>query len=192
MDTNKIIDSNISEHYELINKLDNKIKKDIAAAGKLIAQSIASGSTIFWCGNGGSASDSLHISSELVGRFKKNRRPLRSITLNSDIAVLTCISNDFEYAEIFSRQIEGLADPNDVLVGISTSGKSTNIINAFQKAKDMNLKTIAFLGKGGGDLISIAQKSILVPSNSTARIQECHIMIGHIICEIIETELGLN
>ena len=181
MDTNKIIDSNISEHYELINKLDNKIKKDIAAAGKLIAQSIASGSTIFWCGNGGSASDSLHISSELVGRFKKNRRPLRSITLN-----------DFEYAEIFSRQIEGLADPNDVLVGISTSGKSTNIINAFQKAKDMNLKTIAFLGKGGGDLISIAQKSILVPSNSTARIQECHIMIGHIICEIIETELGLN
>ena len=192
MDTNKIIDYNISEHYSLINKLDNKIKKDIAAAGKLIAQSIASGSTIFWCGNGGSASDSLHLSAELVGRFKNNRRPLRSITLNSDVAVLTCISNDFEYEEIFSRQIEGLANQNDVLVGISTSGKSKNIINAFQKAKDMNLKTIAFLGKGGGDLISIAQESILIPSNSTARIQEFHIMIGHIICEIIETELGLT
>ncbi len=192
MDTNKIIDYNISEHYSLINKLDNKIKKDIAAAGKLIAQSIASGSTIFWCGNGGSASDSLHLSAELVGRFKNNRRPLRSITLNSDVAVLTCISNDFEYEEIFSRQIEGLANQNDVLVGISTSGKSKNIINAFKKANDMNLKTIAFLGKGGGDLISIAQKSILIPSNSTARIQEFHIMIGHIICEIIETELGLT
>ncbi len=192
MDINKIIDSNISEHFELINELDNKIKKDIASVGKLIAQSIASGSTIFWCGNGGSASDSLHLSAELVGRFKNNRKPLRSITLNSDVAVLTCISNDFEYADIFSRQIEGLADQNDVLVGISTSGKSANIINAFKKANDINVKTIALLGKGGGDLISISQKSILVPSYSTARIQECHIMIGHIICEIIEKELGLN
>ena len=130
---NNLISYNFYDHEEVLLDFKNQNIEKIKEICNILCEKLSSGSTIFWCGNGGSASDSLHLSAELVGRFKNNRKPLRSITLNSDVAVLTCISNDFEYADIFSRQIEGLADQNDVLVGISTSGKSTNIINAFQK-----------------------------------------------------------
>ena len=146
----------------------------------------------FWCGNGGSSSDAQHLNAELVGRFKKNRKPLRSLALNSDTAVITCISNDFDYSEIYARQIEALAKENDILVGISTSGNSKNIIKAFEISNKMNLINIGLFGKKGGIALSKCHHNILIPSQSTARIQECHIMIGHIICDIIETELGFN
>ena len=158
----------------------------------MIADGLKTGSTIFWFGNGGSASDAQHLSAELVGRFKKSRKPLRSIALSSDTSLITCIANDFSFTDIFSRQVEALARKNDILIGISTSGKSKNIINAFEVSNKLNLKSIALLGKDGGEAISICTNFILVPSHTTARIQECHIMIGHIICDIIETELGLN
>ena len=192
MDIRKLVKENIYEHNQLFNNLDRNFLLDIENVGKMISGALKTGSTIFWFGNGGSASDAQHLSAELMGRFKKSRKPLRSIALNSDSSLITCISNDFSYADIYSRQIEALARKNDILVGISTSGKSKNIINAFEISNKLKLKTIALLGKDGGEAISICTKFLLVPSHTTARIQECHMMIGHIICDIIETELGLN
>lgn len=192
MDLSKLVKENISEHNQLFNNFEDKLILDIVKAGKLIADGLKKEATIFWCGNGGSSSDAQHLNAELVGRFKKNRKPLRSLALNSDTAVITCISNDFDYSEIYSRQINALAKENDILVGITTSGNSKNIIKAFEISNKMNLTNIALLGKEGGVVLSKCQNNILVPSNSTARIQECHIMIGHIICDIIESELGLN
>ena len=192
MDITKLVKENIYEHNQLFNNLDKKFLSDIENVGKLIADGLKTGSTIFWFGNGGSASDAQHLSAELVGRFKKSRKPLRSIALSSDTSLITCIANDFSFTDIFSRQVEALARKNDILIGISTSGKSKNIINAFEVSNKLNLKSIALLGKDGGEAISICTNFILVPSHTTARIQECHIMIGHIICDIIETELGLN
>ena len=188
----KLVKENIHEHNQLFSNLNDQFILDIANVGKIIANGLKGGSTIFWCGNGGSASDALHLNAELVGRFKKSRKPLKSISLNSDIAAITCISNDFSFEDIFSRQIEALAVENDILIGISTSGKSKNIINALKISNELKLISIGLLGKNGGDAISLCQKSLLVPSQNTARIQECHIMIGHIFCDIIENELGIN
>ena len=192
MKITKLVKENIDEHNRLFSNFNEEFFLDIANIGKIISNGIKNGSTIFWCGNGGSASDALHINAELVGRFKNSRKPLKSISLNADIAAITCISNDFGFEEIFSRQIEALAVENDILIGISTSGKSKNIIKAFKMSHKMKLISIALLGKDGGDVISLCQNSLLVHSQTTARIQECHIMIGHIICDIIESELGLN
>ena len=146
--------------------------------------------TIYWCGNGGSSSDSQHLAAELIGRFDKNREPLRALSLTTDSAVLTCIANDFGFDDIFSRQIEGLGKQGDILVGISTSGESENIFRALKKAKEKGLTTIGFLGKGGGRIQSLCDNHITINSNITARIQEMHILIGHILCESIED--GLN
>ena len=192
MNLTKLVKENISEHNNLFNNLEEKLIIDIVKVGKLIADGLKKEATIFWCGNGGSSSDAQHLNAELVGRFKKNRKPLRSLALNSDTAVITCISNDFDYSEIYARQIEALAKENDILVGISTSGNSKNIIKAFEISNKMNLINIGLFGKKGGIALSKCHHNILIPSQSTARIQECHIMIGHIICDIIETELGFN
>jgi D-sedoheptulose 7-phosphate isomerase len=146
--------------------------------------------TIFWCGNGGSASESSHLAVELIGRFKKNRRSLPSISLNADSAAITCIANDFGYDQIFSRQLEGLGKPGDVLVVLSTSGMSENINKALKQAKLMGVVSIALLGKGGGSAAALADYSIVIDSNETARIQEMHLLIGHTFCEYAEMELG--
>ena len=150
------------------------------------------GQTIFWCGNGGSASDGQHLAAELVGRFKKNRRALRSVALNTDTSVLTCIANDFSYDDIFSRQVEALGSEDDVLVCLSTSENSPNILNALMEAKKHKMITVGLLGKGGGEAAQHANHHYIVNSMSTARIQEVHIMIGHILCELIENGLGLS
>ena len=148
------------------------------------------GNTIFWCGNGGSASDSQHLAGELVGRFIGDRRPLKSIALNADTSVMTCIVNDYGYDYIFSRQVEALGSKGDVLIGITTSGNSGNILKAFEVANNLKMTTIGLLGKGGGEAKNISQHSLIINSQSTARIQEAHITIGHILCDLIE--LGLN
>ena len=148
------------------------------------------GNTIFWCGNGGSASDSQHLAGELVGRFIGDRRPLKSIALNADTSVMTCIVNDYGYDYIFSRQVEALGSKGDVLIGITTSGNSGNILKAFEVANNLKMTTIGLLGKGGGEAKNISQHSLIINSQSTARIQEAHITVGHILCELIE--LGLN
>ena len=148
------------------------------------------GNTIFWCGNGGSASDSQHLAGELVGRFIDERRPLKSIALNADTSVMTCIVNDYGYDYIFSRQVEALGSKGDVLIGITTSGNSGNILKAFEVANNLKMTTIGLLGKGGGEAKNISQHSLIINSQSTARIQEAHITVGHILCDLIE--LGLN
>lgn len=191
MSIDQVVQRNFTEHIHSIELVRDNLSESIVNVSKLLAQSLSSGSTIFWCGNGGSASDSQHLAAELVGRFKKNRRALRSIALNSDTAVITCVANDYSYQDIFSRQIEALARPMDVLIGISTSGQSENVLNAFEAAKRMGLLTVGLLGKGGGRAGELVDHALIVPSDTTARVQESHILIGHILCELIELELGI-
>ena len=182
----------IEELEILIKSLKQNYFDQITRASDLICNSLKTGGTIFFCGNGGSASDCQHFASELVGKFNKKRIPLRAIALTTDTSVLTNISNDFSFDEIFSRQLQALARKGDILICISTSGESSNVINAIKKAKELEVRTISLLGKDGGKVIKISDNSILVPSNSTARIQEVHALTEHIICEIIEDELGLK
>jgi len=191
MTTDNIIHRNFAEHLQTIESVREELAEPIKKISQLLAHSLANGGTLFWCGNGGSAADSQHLAAELVGRFKKNRRALRSIALTTDTSVLTCVANDYSYDDIFARQVEALGRPGDVLIGISTSGNSENVLRAFKVAKQMGLKTIALLGKGGGYTIDLSDHALVIPSDSTARIQEAHILIGHILCELIEQELGL-
>jgi D-sedoheptulose 7-phosphate isomerase len=186
-----IIKRNIDEHKDVLAQLDS-LESQIANVASILIKALDNGHTIFWCGNGGSASDSQHLAGELIGRFKEDRRPLKSISLNSDSAVMTCIVNDYGYEYIFSRQIEALGNKGDVLIGISTSGQSENVNNAFRMAIKNELHTVGLLGKKGGEALQIVSHSILVPSQTTARIQEMHITIGHILCELIEEGLGIN
>lgn len=158
----------------------------IRAAAAMIESCLGGGGKILLCGNGGSASDALHLAGEFVGRFQKERKALPAIALNSDAAVMTAIANDYGYARVFSRIVEGLMDDRDVLIGISTSGNSENVYNAILAAKRQGGKSIAFVGGGGGRIKENADISLVVPDGCTARIQESHIMMGHIICELVE------
>jgi len=185
------ISVHFKEHLDLIGSISELHSGQISEAATKIAQSLSNDGTIFWCGNGGSAADSQHLAAELVGRFKENRKALRSIALTTDTSVLTCVANDYKYEDIFSRQLEALARDSDLLVAISTSGNSENILRALRVAKELGVKTIALLGKDGGQAKALADHAIVIPSDSTARIQESHILIGHILCDLIEQELGL-
>ena len=171
-----------------------KILKDqisiIAKMAELIIKSLKSGGKLIVFGNGGSACDSQHIAAELVGRFQKERRPLPAISLNTNVSTLTALANDYGYAVVFSRQIEALAKSGDIIMGISTSGKAENVNLAMQKAKSMGIKTLALSGKDGGKLAKLADLALIVPSNNTARIQEAHITIGHILCGLAEDALA--
>ena len=140
-------------------------------------------------GNGGSAADAQHIAAELVGRYGFDRPSIPSLALTTDTSNLTAIGNDYGYEQVFSRQLEGMGQAGDIFFGISTSGNSTNIIKAFESAKKKNITTIALVGKDGGEMAKIADIALVVPSNSTPRIQESHILIGHILCDIIEKEI---
>ena len=187
----KIIKKHIFEHRVILDSIVD-LDESIEEAAKLLINCLKNSGTVFWCGNGGSASDSQHLAGELVGRFVGDRKPLKSIALTADSAVMTCIVNDYGYKHIFSRQIEALGVETDVLVGISTSGNSENVIQAFKIAKERGITTIGLLGKGGGEASALVNQSIIVPSKSTARIQEMHILIGHILCDLIEEGLNLK
>ena len=185
---NDLIKNSLKTHSETLQLIN---ESDIINSANIILNAINEGRTIFWCGNGGSAADSMHLSAELIGRFKKNRIPLKSISLSSNPSTITCISNDFGYESLFSRQIQALGKKDDVLIVISTSGNSKNIIKAINQAKINKLKVVSFLGNKGGKCKGKGYLDLIVNSNSTARIQESHIMIGHIICELIEKELKI-
>jgi D-sedoheptulose 7-phosphate isomerase len=176
----------------LLSNLISNHGEDFSAAASIFSSALIQGNTIFWCGNGGSAAESSHLAVELIGRFKNDRRPLPSLSLNSDTSAITCIANDFGYDEIFARQLEGLAKKGDVLVVLSTSGKSENILQGIRVAKRLGVTTIALLGKGGGDAVKLADISITIDSNETARIQEIHLLIGHTFCEVAEREMGFE
>ena len=185
-----IIQNHLIEHKDVLNKI-HSLEDDIGRVAILMINALKKGKTIFWCGNGGSASDAQHLAGELIGRFKDDRKPLKSIALNSDSAVMTCIVNDYGYEKIFSRQILALGEEGDILVGISTSGLSGNVNDALKVARKKQLFTVGFLGKSGGDAAMLVDHAIVIPSQSTARIQEMHITIGHILCELIENGLGV-
>lgn len=156
----------------------------------MVIRTVESGGTLLTAGNGGSASDAQHFAGELVGRYTSNRRPIPCVCLSSDASVVTCISNDFGYDTVFTRQVEAFAGPNNLLFLLSTSGKSENLIQAAINAKKCGMKTVALLGKDGGDLVELVDEAIVVSSNSTARIQECHIFLIHSICDAIEDFLN--
>lgn len=155
----------------------------------LILESLKNNGKVIFFGNGGSAADSQHLAAELVGRFKKDRQGLPALSLTTNTSILTAIANDYGYEMVFAKQIEALGRKNDVAVGISTSGKAKSVNLAIKQAKKMGLKTIALTGGDGGELVKLADASLIVPSAITARIQEAHITIGHIICEMIEEKL---
>jgi D-sedoheptulose 7-phosphate isomerase len=168
---------------------DEDYQAAVQQAGLLMAQSLAQGGRIFFCGNGGSAADAQHLAAELTGRFLKERRSLAGMTLTANTSALTAIGNDYSFDEVFSRQLEGLARPGDVIVAISTSGNSPNVLRAMETARGLGVKTIALTGKSGGKLAAAAEYCIRIPSSETPRIQESHILTGHILMEIIEAEL---
>ena len=182
--------NHLYEHLKVIESISKTCLPSIESASKIIVESLSVGGTLFWCGNGGSSADSQHLAAELVGRFNIDREPIRSIALTTDTSVITCIANDYSYEDVFSRQLTGLAREEDVLVVISTSGNSKNVLQALRKAKTMGVRTVALLGNDGGESKDISDISIVIPSSSTARIQEAHILIGHIMCDQIER--GLN
>ena len=163
---------------------------ELEMASEMFSATLNKSSTIFFCGNGGSASEASHLATELIGRFKENRVSLPSLSLNSDTTAITCIANDFGYDEIYARQLEGLSRAGDLLVVLSTSGNSKNILRVLEQASKSSVKSIALLGKGGGEAAMLADVSIVVPGNETARIQEVHLLIGHTLCELAEDFLG--
>ncbi len=166
--------------------------KDIGKAASLIIDSYKKGKKLLLCGNGGSAADSQHIAAELVGRFKAERRALPAIALTTDTSILTALANDYGYAYVFKRQLEALGNDGDVLLALSTSGNSENILEAVGEARRKKMHTIALAGRTGGKLKDSVDVCIRVPAESTDRIQEMHIAIGHILCDILERELFTN
>ena len=156
---------------------------------KLVSHAFEAGNKLFFFGNGGSAADAQHIVAEFVNRYIMDRPPLPAIALTTDTSVLTSVSNDMAFIDIFSRQIKALGKEGDVAVGISTSGNSANVIKAFEVAKEMGMKTVAFTGNDGGILAKLADIALIVSSNSTPRIQETHILVGHLLCEMVEHQL---
>jgi D-sedoheptulose 7-phosphate isomerase len=175
----------INEHIETAERLKS-IEHQILAAAELCRETILRGGKILLAGNGGSAADAQHIAAEFVGRFEKERLSLAALALTTDTSALTAIANDYGFERVFARQIEGLGQAGDVFIGISTSGNSPNILKAMEAAQAKGLKTILFLGKKGGILRGGGDVEIIVPSDTTARIQEMHILIGHILCTYVD------
>ncbi len=161
----------------------------IANVGRVLVEALRNGKTLYLFGNGGSAGDAQHIAAELVGRFTKERRALPAVALTTNTSTLTALGNDYEYAIVFARQLEAFGKPGDVVIGISTSGNSPNVVQGLLTAKELGLVTVGLTGEMGGKTKSVANHCICVPSHDTARIQESHILIGHILCEIVECEL---
>ena len=168
-----------------VSEIDNKINSVV----NIILTTLKLNLPILICGNGGSASDALHISGELVGQFLKKRKPINIICLNTNVSVMTAWSNDYKYESVFARQVEAHGKKGAVLWGITTSGNSKNIVNAFIKAKELKMKTIGLTGFNGGKILNLSDILLCVPSKSTPRIQEIHILIYHHICEMIENKL---
>ena len=182
-----IILNEFNEHIKTANLL-HKLTDVLACSAQLCIDSLKGGGKILIFGNGGSAADAQHIAAELVGRYKTNRKGLPAIALTTDSSALTSIGNDFGYEHIFDRQVEALANKGDVAIGISTSGKSINVINALKVASKLNCNTIGFSGHDGGEMNKICNINLSVPSEDTPRIQEMHILIGHTICHLIDQE----
>lgn len=179
----------LNESARLKQTVAETLAGDIHNVIELIRGSLNKGGKLMLMGNGGSAADAQHIAAELIGRFKKERKAIPAIALTTDSSILTCLANDYGYESVFSRQVEALARKGDVVMGISASGNSENVIRAFHSADEIGAVTIGLLGNDGGKMKDIVHAAVVVPSTDTARIQEVHITIGHIICEVLEQDL---
>jgi D-sedoheptulose 7-phosphate isomerase len=184
-----LLTGSIHEHQEAIQALLDSQLDEIACAGSLICETLAAGGKILLCGNGGSAADAQHIAAELVGQYEQPRRAFPAIALTTDTSALTAISNDHGYEAVFARQVEALAAAGDLLIAISTSGKSPNVLKAVEKAREMGCKTIGLAGHEGGPLASSCDIAIVVSAERTARVQEAHITIGHLWCEMVDASI---
>jgi len=186
----KRIKEAIENSIELKKKiLNEKYITNVIHIAEVITNTLKKDKKILLCGNGGSASDCQHWAGEMLGRFKKERRPFKFISLTTNTSIITSISNDYDYTKVFSRQVEGLGKENDILICISTSGKSKSIVDAAKKGKEKNMKIISFTGKTPNPLTQISDITISVPSKETPRIQEIHILLIHLICELVEEKL---
>ena len=183
---NEMINKELADHKFVLKNTIENLSGDIEKACNLAVKTIQSGNKIMFCGNGGSAADAQHLAAEICGRFVKERRGLPGIALTTDTSALTAIANDYGFDFVFSRQVEALARKGDLLVGISTSGNSINVINAFKAAGKIGCKTLGLSGNNGGKFGGHCDLNLIVPSEITARIQEMHILIGHIICQAID------
>ena len=186
----KCISSSVENYRRVLN--DKNIQENIEKIIILSVQAFKNDKKMLFCGNGGSASDAQHIAAELSGRFYANRPPLYAEALHVNSSYITAVANDFGYDETYSRMLEACGRPGDILVGISTSGNSLNVVKALKKANDLGLKTIGFTGNDGGEMNTICDIIIKAPSDDTPRIQEVHILFGHIICQFIEKEMFPN
>lgn len=184
----ELIEQRLTEHLRLVQKVQRskKLLKEIALAGAMMKVAIAAGHKIMFCGNGGSAADAQHWAAEIVGRFQKERRGMPAIALTVDTSVLTAIANDYGYERVFARQVEALGNAGDVLVALSTSGSSPNVLAAVEEARKSGIKTIGMTAQGGGKMAEICDVCLAIPDKVTARAQEMHSLIGHILCEIVE------
>ena len=185
-----VLTHSLEEHLKTIQALIDSRLGEIEAAGSLIWEALKSGNKILLCGNGGSAADAQHIAAELVGRYEQERRAFPAISLTTDTSALTAVSNDFGYEEVFARQVEALAVAGDVLIAISTSGKSPSVVKAADQARARGCKTIALTGCSGEPLTAHCDLAVVVPSDRTSRVQEAHITIGHLWCEIVDKVLA--
>ena len=183
-----VIEKELEAHRKVLEQTVGGLQHFIYTAGVIVTEALEAGSKILLFGNGGSAADAQHIAAELTGRYKIERKGLPAIALTTDTSALTAIANDYGYEQVFSRQVEALARPGDVVFGISTSGNSPNVIYALEKAKELGCKAIGLSGKGGGEMNNVCDLNIIVPSDDTARIQEMHILIGHILCQLVDNE----
>lgn len=182
----KMIEKELQAHQETIEKTIEQMIPQIEEASKIVVETLKNGNKVLLCGNGGSASDAQHISAELVGRYKTERRGLPAIALTTDTSALTAIGNDYGFDRIFDRQVEALVNEGDLLIGISTSGNSLNVLSALLLAKEMGAKILGLSGKGGGKLNYACDVNLVVPSDDTPRVQEMHILIGHILCQAVD------
>ena len=186
-----LIKRNISDSIRIKQKLleSDDIMVDIIKVADLIVEAFNKGNKLLFCGNGGSAADAQHLAAEFSGKYYLNRPPLHAEALHTDTSFMTAVSNDFSFDYVYARLIQGIGKQGDILIGMSTSGNSKNVIKALEEAKKKNIITIGFTGKANGNMKSYCDYLINIPSDDTPRIQECHLMLGHAICELVENEL---
>lgn len=183
-----MVDNSFAEHIALAELVRTELAGQISACAKQLTECLKDGGKVLICGNGGSAADAQHFAAELVGRFEVERRGLPAIALTTDSSALTAIGNDYGFERVFSRQVEALAGEKDLLIGISTSGNSQNVFVALQKARELGCGTVGLTGRDGGRIAAEVDCSLVVPAQRTARIQEMHLLIIHVLCELIDAE----
>ena len=186
---NRIIEQRLVDHLEVLQRLiDSDLPEKLETCAAHVEKALIEGHKVLFCGNGGSAADSQHLAAEFVGRFQKERKGLPALALTVDTSILTAVANDYGYDTVFARQVQALGEPGDVLVAISTSGNSNNVLLAVKEAKAKGITCIGMTAEGGGKMADACDICLAVPAKETARVQEMHILMGHILCELVDHE----